>query len=245
MWVQPKGRCARSLLYLRRYVLQISLGFSGRGLFSTRFRYCAASELSLPWPASSSVFRFMALKTAGFTCDIYKTPGTGLAMHTSAGHVHMFAMVWELTRTHTHTHKWFGEAKKRSQIYKHPGFCLTTGQVYLPGVHREKPWTLLCDMVAWIKPPPCLHVTRSCSTKRLQTPPLSECNDCCEESNSEVKLSRGEVKKDDVCMRRGTWPVDESKIAEAQLSLHHKYNENHLPHFVSVREDVWLGQCPF
>lgn len=92
------------VLYLRRYVLQISVGFSGTGLFRTLFRYCAASAELLPWPASNSVFRFMALYRAGFTCDIYKTHSTETtSCLVSWAYVnwYMLGRVGELTQTHT------------------------------------------------------------------------------------------------------------------------------------------------
>lgn len=49
------------------------MGFSSAGFFRTRLRYCAPSQALAPWPASSSVFRFMVLNRAGFTCVIYGT----------------------------------------------------------------------------------------------------------------------------------------------------------------------------
>lgn len=49
------------------------MGFSTVGFFRTRLRYCAPSPALAPWPTSSSVFRFMVLNRAGFTCDICGT----------------------------------------------------------------------------------------------------------------------------------------------------------------------------
>lgn len=79
---------------------------------------------------------------------------------------------------------------------------------------------------------------RSCWTTGLQAPPLSGFNDCFEESNSEVKLSRGEVKKDDTCVAvwrgsAGGGGFDQLvrvEKMEADLSLHHQCNGNHPTH---------------
>lgn len=151
--------CCCCLLYLRRYVLQISLAFSARGLFNTLLRYCPASEVSPPSPASSSVFRFIALKRAGFTCDIYKKNSTkttrrwvSWALSYVSESMRMNSLSLSYTHTYTHTHAWFDEAKKGSQIYKHPGFCLSAGQACLPSILWELLLTLLCNVVACSKP---------------------------------------------------------------------------------------------
>lgn len=61
------------------------------------------------------------------------------------------------THTYTHTHAWFDEAKKGSQIYKHPGFCLSAGQACLPSILWELLLTLLCNVVACSKPTKSWH----------------------------------------------------------------------------------------
>lgn len=161
------------VLYLRRYVLQISVGFSGTCLFRTRFRYCAASVVLQPWPASSSVFRFMVLNRAGFTCDIYETHSTETTRClVSWAYISWYTLgrVWELTHTHT---QMFWRGKKAQPDLQTSRLLLECG----PSVFARRPLGVTVNPFMWCgglnQTPKRWHDMRSCWTTALQAPPLS------------------------------------------------------------------------
>lgn len=102
---------------------------------------------------------------------------------------------------HTDTND-LAEQKSANRFYKHPGFGLSAGQECLPSVIWEQLLTILCNVVAWIKPSKAEMTWSAIGQKDLK---LLHCLDSMK--REETCMWVGLCRRSSLGGRKMSWPV--------------------------------------